>query len=155
MALETRYIGHVSLVRDAEVVARTAFATDWEQLRHTFDVVVELGPDATNYEIATAYLHDVVEDTGLTLEDLTDIGFPKVIVVAVSYLTRGPGQPYGEYKEALLAAPGEEGRIARKVKLADARHNYKRCLGAPQIPKWFSLGEKRYKPMIEALEAVV
>ena len=72
-----------------------------------------------------ALLHDVVEDTNITLEDLRK-DFPEEIVEAVRLLTHEKGVPDVEYLTAIKANP-----IALKVKLADNAHNadQTRCCG--------------------------
>lgn len=72
----------------------------------------------TEYEVCAALLHDVVEDTDYTLEDLRKEGFPEEVVEAVSYLTKPEDKPYLEYVSEVKKNP-----IATKVKLADLRHN--------------------------------
>ena len=64
-----------------------------------------------------ALLHDVVEDTDVTLEDLRS-DFPEEVVEAVRLLTHEKGVPDVEYLTAIKANP-----IALKVKLADNAHN--------------------------------
>lgn len=64
-----------------------------------------------------ALLHDVVEDTDVTLDDLRK-DFPEEVVDAVRLLTHDKGVPHEEY---LLAI--RENLIALKVKLADNAHN--------------------------------
>lgn len=70
-------------------------------------------------EKIAALLHDVVEDTEVTLEELAR-EFPPVIVEAVDRLTKkkGPGYSLEAYLEGV-----RENKIARKVKLADLEHN--------------------------------
>jgi (p)ppGpp synthase/HD superfamily hydrolase len=70
-------------------------------------------------EISTcvALLHDTVEDTAVTLEDL-EKEFPAEVVNAVRLLTHGEGVDYFDYVCAIRQNP-----IAVKVKLADLRHN--------------------------------
>lgn len=67
--------------------------------------------------ILTAYLHDVVEDTKYSQDDI-DISFPFDVADAVYAITKKKGQPNHEYI-------GEVARdeIASKVKLADLMHN--------------------------------
>lgn len=71
-------------------------------------------------EITTivALLHDVVEDTPYTLDDLTELGFPKEAVEAIGLMTHEDGVPYPDYVAEINKNP-----IARAVKLADLRHN--------------------------------
>ena len=64
-----------------------------------------------------ALLHDVVEDTDITIEDLSR-EFPEQVCNAVNLLTHRPGVAYMEYIEKLSADT-----IARKVKMADLLHN--------------------------------
>lgn len=65
-----------------------------------------------------AYLHDVVEDTALTLDDLMRHGFPNRIISAVDTLTKKNGQSYQSYLELV-----KRNDLAKVVKLADLQHN--------------------------------
>ena len=69
-------------------------------------------------EKAVAYLHDVIEDTELTLEDLREYGFSEEVLKAVDVITKKKGQDYQTY---LYSVKGN--KLARVVKLADLRHN--------------------------------
>ena len=64
-----------------------------------------------------ALLHDVVEDTAVTLCDLAK-EFPAEVVEAVRLLTHDPGEDYCDYVRRLKDHP-----VAYKVKLADLAHN--------------------------------
>ena len=71
--------------------------------------------------VATAYLHDIIEDTDCTREDLVAL-FPEAVVEAIFRLTREEGMTYAEYIERILSRdiiPTLAGKIARVVKLAD------------------------------------
>ena len=68
--------------------------------------------------IVAALLHDVVEDTDYSLEDLRSMGFPEKALEAVALLTHDPAEPYLSY-----VARVKENPVARRVKLADLRHN--------------------------------
>jgi len=70
------------------------------------------------YTTIAALLHDVVEDTDITLDDLRQEGFPAEVLEAIRLLTHGEGVPYMEYVAAIKENP-----IAKAVKLADLRHN--------------------------------
>ena len=69
------------------------------------------------YACCAALLHDTVEDTHVTLEQLA-VEFPAEVVEAVKLLTHVPNTDYFEYIRAIRSNP-----IARKVKLADLAHN--------------------------------
>ena len=72
----------------------------------------------SEYEIVTALLHDVVEDTNYTFEDLLQMGFPSEVVEALTYLTHDKDVPYIDYVKNI-----KNNELARTVKLADLRHN--------------------------------
>ncbi|MEZ4701242.1 MAG: hypothetical protein R2834_12970 [Rhodothermales bacterium] len=71
-------------------------------------------PDA----MVVALLHDTVEDSPLTLDDLRVDGFPSHIVEAVDAMTRRPHESY----EAFVARAGGD-PLARRVKQVDIEHN--------------------------------
>ena len=64
-----------------------------------------------------ALLHDVVEDTPITLSDLEQI-FPAQVVEIVRLLTHDEGVDYFDYIREIKKNP-----IATKVKLEDLKHN--------------------------------
>ena len=84
---------------------------------HPFHLAEQM-PD--EYSTAAALLHDVVEDTACTLEDLASAGFPQPVLEAVALLTHDPAVPYLEYVRRIADAGNP---IARRVKLADLHHN--------------------------------
>ena len=72
----------------------------------------------TDEEKAVAYLHDVIEDTELTLEDLCEYDFSKEVIEAVDIITKKRGEDYQSYLNSV-----KKNKLARAVKLADLRHN--------------------------------
>ncbi len=68
--------------------------------------------------MAIAVLHDVVEDTDTTFEDLKNEGMTDRIIAALRLLTKVRGQTYREYVEGI-----KTNKDAILVKLADLRHN--------------------------------
>jgi (p)ppGpp synthase/HD superfamily hydrolase len=75
----------------------------------------------TEEERIVAVLHDVVEDTRVTLDNLREQGFPESIVQAVDCLTKRQGEPYEAQIERAKANP-----VARRVKIADLEDNIER-----------------------------
>jgi len=65
-----------------------------------------------------ALLHDVVEDTPITLDDLRQRGYSEAIITAVDCLTRRDEETYQQFVARAKANP-----IARWVKLADIEDN--------------------------------
>ena len=72
----------------------------------------------TEEEKIVALLHDTIEDTNITEQDLIDYGFPNEIVEAVKLLTHNKNVPYMDY-----VAKIKDNELARKVKIADLTHN--------------------------------
>jgi (p)ppGpp synthase/HD superfamily hydrolase len=72
----------------------------------------------TEAERMAAVLHDVVEDTPWTLDDLRGHGFPEEVVEAVDHLTKREGESYEDFVRRAGAHP-----VARRVKIADLEDN--------------------------------
>lgn len=70
------------------------------------------------YERMAAVLHDVVEDTTVTLADLVNEGFPSEVIDAIDSLTKREGEGRLDAAERAAGNP-----IARVVKLADVTDN--------------------------------
>lgn len=70
-----------------------------------------------------AFLHDVVEDTDLTLQDLLDKGVPQIIVDGVDGMTKRDDEKGGlkEYKKFIKRC--KKNPFTRLVKMADLIHN--------------------------------
>lgn len=77
-----------------------------------------MGKMRTEAQMITAVLHDVVEDTPLTLEQLREKGFPEEVVNAVECLTKREGEDYTAFVERARANP-----LAHQVKIADLEDN--------------------------------
>lgn len=71
----------------------------------------------SNKEKTVAYLHDIVEDTDVTIEEIY-IMFSSDVAKAVDLLTKTPGIDYQVYLERI-----KENDLARAVKLSDLRNN--------------------------------
>ncbi|MBR1555650.1 MAG: bifunctional (p)ppGpp synthetase/guanosine-3',5'-bis(diphosphate) 3'-pyrophosphohydrolase [Oscillospiraceae bacterium] len=83
---------------------------------HPFHLAEQMQSEET---VITALLHDVIEDTEYTLEDLQNMNFPETVIHAVSLLTHPKtGFDYTEYILKIKSNP-----VAKAVKLADLHHN--------------------------------
>lgn len=65
-----------------------------------------------------SYLHDVVEDTSLTIDDLRKHHIPTDCILAIETLTKKSGQDYWDY-----LAKVKLDKLATVVKIADLTHN--------------------------------
>lgn len=82
---------------------------------HPFHLAEQMESEETT---VVALLHDVVEDTNYTIEDLTAMGFDKAVTDAIALMTHAGGVDYMDYVRAIKGNP-----IAKAVKLADLTHN--------------------------------
>ena len=91
-------------------------------------------------EVCAALLHDVVEDTDVTLQELEAV-FPEEITQAVKVLTHREGVDYLDYIREIKSNP-----IARKVKLADLEHNTDITrLDSPEQVRAFNQRREKYE----------
>jgi hypothetical protein len=109
-----------------------------------------MGRVETMTEKMVSLLHDVVEDSDITLGDLAEAGYPPKVVHAVDHLTKRPGEAYDSYIRRIRPHP-----LARRVKIADLRDNMD--IRRLPLPPW---GEQefarlqRYRRAWETLTAV-
>ena len=94
-----------------------------------------------------AVLHDAIEDSDLTLTELSQQGFPELIAEAIAAITKLDGELYDDY---LLRVMGNA--IARKVKIADVSHNMDISRIANPTVKDFQRLEK-YQKVLKQLTA--
>ena len=75
----------------------------------------------SNYlEKCCALLHDIIEDTDVTYDDLKEVGFNDEIIEILSILTKNKGEDYAKYIERII----ESGNVhALNIKLVDLAHN--------------------------------
>ena len=82
---------------------------------HPFHLAEQMNTEETTI---VALLHDLVEDTDYTIEDLVDMGFDKSITDAIALMTHADNVAYMDYVRAI-----KDNSIAKAVKLADLKHN--------------------------------
>ena len=77
-----------------------------------------MGKVQTETDKIVAVLHDVVEDTDWTFDDLKKEGFPSEVLDALDCVTKREGEAYEDFVRRSASNP-----IARRVKLADLEDN--------------------------------
>ncbi len=70
-------------------------------------------------EIVTALLHDIVEDTEITINDLKKLNYSSNVIEAIDLLTR-KNESYEKYIDELV---NSNSLIAKKVKMSDLLNN--------------------------------
>ena len=82
---------------------------------HPYEVASRMDDEVST---AVALLHDVVEDTELTFDDLRARGIPEQVIGPLRLLTHDPKVPYLDYIRLIAEDP-----VATKVKISDLTHN--------------------------------
>ncbi|GAA1282365.1 HD domain-containing protein [Saccharothrix xinjiangensis] len=107
-------------VDDAIRIARAAHEGQVDKSGHPYigHPLRVMGRVSGEHARMAAVLHDVVEDTSVTADDLLAAGCPPEVVRTVLALTHGDGEPREEYLARVLADP-----VAVVVKRADIADN--------------------------------
>ena len=88
-----------------------------------------------------ALLHDVVESTPVTIDELAN-EFPPEVVEIVSLLTHTPPTDYFDYLSCIKGHP-----VAVKIKLADMAHNsdVSRCIASGMDDESLAQWQEKYR----------
>lgn len=103
----------IALATEAHLGQRDKGGADY--ITHPLRLMAKM---ATDEEKMTAVLHDVVEDTSVTLDRLRADGYPTAVIDAVDCLTRRAGETYEGFISRI-----KPNSLARRVKLADLEDN--------------------------------
>ena len=117
-----------------------------DYINHPLTVAAQVSDDVS--AIIVALLHDTIEDTALTLDELrTKIPLTDAEADALSLLTHDETIPYFDYVAAI-----KSNELARRVKVADLRHNSDLSRIKNPSPKDFARVEK-YQTALKLLDA--
>ena len=98
-------------------------------------------------ERIVAVLHDVVEDCGISFDDLRNEGFSETVLMAIASVTKVPDESYEAFVERVAQNP-----IGRVVKLADLEENSD--LSRIAEPSWEDLERvEKYRRAIGVLRS--
>ena len=86
-----------------------------EYILHPLRVMAKM---KTDLEMSAALLHDVIEDSDITAEQLLAEGIPAEVVEAVQYLSKNENEEYQDF-----VARAKKNKIAARVKIADIEDN--------------------------------
>lgn len=92
-------------------------------------------------------LHDIVEDTPITIENLKELGFSKEVVETVELLTHKEGENYLDYVRRIK----EKSQLATQVKLADLAHNSDLSRLPSATDKDIARVKEKYEPAMAIL----
>ena len=99
-------------------------------------------------EKVCALLHDIIEDTEVTYEDLKKVGYPDEVISILKVLTKIKGEDYQDYIERIIASGNTH---AMNIKLADLRHNMDSGRIKNPSPNDLLRITKRYEPAYEKI----
>jgi (p)ppGpp synthase/HD superfamily hydrolase len=116
--------------------------SDQPYILHCLHVMYKMPADDAELRII-AVLHDLIEDTDITIEDLSELGYSGRVCTALALLTHDPKMPYDDYIK--LIATNED---AIRVKLADLDHN-------SRVTRLKGLTEKDHKRLEKYCKAFV
>lgn len=110
---------NTKLTRKAMIIAYNAHQNQFDKanipyIYHPIHIAEQMD---TELECIVALLHDVVEDTDITLNDL-EKEFPQEVIDLLKILTHDKKIDYIEYIKRVKTNP-----IATKIKIADLKHN--------------------------------
>lgn len=110
---------NTKLTRKAMIIAYNAHQNQFDKanvpyIYHPIHIAEQM---ETELECIVALLHDVVEDTDITFNDL-EKEFPKEVIDLLKILTHDKKIDYIEYIKKVKTNP-----IATKIKIADLKHN--------------------------------
>ena len=105
----------------------------------------------TDEEKIAGFLHDVVEDSDITFDDLLKEGIPTGIVNAVRLLTHEKGTDYFDYVQRIIDSGNP---IALQVKYNDLQHNYSRGKAYPELQAKHGKALEMVKATIEECSKV-
>lgn len=105
----------------------------------------------TDEEKMAGFLHDVVEDTHYTFDDLLHEGIPTGVVNALRLLTHEKDSDYFDYVQTIIDSGNP---IALQVKYNDLRHNYSRGKAYPDLQKKHGKALEMVKAAIECCSQI-
>lgn len=105
----------------------------------------------TDEEKIAGFLHDVVEESDLTFEELEKRGIPHGVVNALRLLTHSKGTEYFDYVQQIIDSGNP---IALQVKYNDLQHNFARGKAYPDLQLKHGRALKMVKEAIKACSRI-
>lgn len=128
--------------------------TDFDGTPH-YEHVLRVAHSVPRACAIVAWLHDVIEDTDVTLDDLDARGLAPLDRVALGLLTRSAGEKYEAYIGSIARYGTDAGRVARLVKEADLIDNLTRCLRGKPSERAKSLIPRYRKALVQIQTAIL
>jgi hypothetical protein len=117
---------------------------------HPLSVMLAMEKDGFIDDVlCVAVLHDVVEDTDVTMQDIIDMGFSIDVILGMDAMTRRDDETYKQYIERCISIP-----IGSAVKYYDSGHNISRRDGIVD-ENFIKFLEKRYGGTLSKINAML
>ena len=110
---------------------------------HPFYLATQMDDE---YSTVCALLHDVVEDSDVTFDDLEKYGYPIEIIDALKLLTHNSDDDYFDYVRKVCT-----NKLALKVKIADLKHNSD-LSRLDVIDEWALKRQEKYKKALKLIK---
>ena len=138
---------NTKLTRKAMIIAYNAHQKQFDRagvpyIFHPIHLAEQMDSET---ECVVALLHDVIEDTSVTFEDL-EKEFPSEVIEILKLLTRDKKTDYMDYIEKI-----KSNSIATKVKIIDIQHNSDESR-LDKVTEEDILRRDKYKKALEILE---
>lgn len=151
---EVRLKDTVKFIQKAHAGQERAPGVDY--WHHPADVARRLrklfGKDANVDAIHAALLHDTIEDTGTTADDLAKMGYSPEVVKAVQLLTKNKSLTYGGNIGNIVKSGSN---IAAMVKYADNLDNFSSVPKPSSSPEKVKKGKTKYALSMNVLGNVL
>ncbi|MBQ3735885.1 MAG: hypothetical protein II855_03010 [Candidatus Methanomethylophilaceae archaeon] len=112
-------------------------------------VLDQSGAPYVFHPFTVALLHDVVEDTDITFDDLREKGIPESVIDPLRLMTHDKDEDYMAYIERIGTDP-----MATKVKLSDPKHNMDASKYCRPLNDYERKREEKYRRAEEYLKEV-
>ena len=99
-------------------------------------------------EKVCALLHDVIEDTDVTYEDLEKVGYQQEVIEILRVLTKNKGEDYRNYIDRIIDSNNYH---AMNIKIADLRHNMDLSRIKKPTTNDYERISKRYEPAYQKI----
>lgn len=148
--LEIKELKKQNTYSRAEIIVKKLFQGKVDKGGHPYlEHLYYVGNHLEDVDMKTVgILHDLLEDTIITKQDLKEMGFSNRIIEAISIITKGENEPYNDYIDKILES---NNIIAINVKAIDMRHNLDITRIKNPTEKDLIRIETKYKPNYERI----
>ena len=145
------YKNHDNLILKSLEIVNRLFndKVDKGGLPYSIHLLKVYGGVSEDIEKVCALLHDVVEDTEVTFEELSEFGYPTEVIDILKLLTKPKGADYQAYIDNIIASDNVH---AMNIKMSDLKHNMDITRISNPTVNDYERVNKRYAPAYEKIQ---